>query len=87
MKLMIDIDEENEETLEYIKRDIENAILRHTIAFEIKPYEEKTGHWVQRVCNFYWYKQFVCSECGHEIICHEKTPNYCEKCGADMKGE
>lgn len=50
-------------------------------------YDRPTGHWVPKKCNFYWYRQFACSECEHEIICHEKTPNYCEECGADMRGE
>ena len=51
--------------------------------FEDRP----TGHWMPKECNFYWFRQFACSECEHEIICREKTPNYCEKCGADMRGE
>ena len=48
--------------------------------------KRSTGHWIPKVCNFYWYSQFACSECDHEIICHEKTPNFCQNCGADMRG-
>ena len=24
--------------------------------------ERPTGHWIPKVCNFYWYRQFACSE-------------------------
>ena len=70
--------------LEYYKGKIN---IDEAIDLAIKALEERsTGHWVKRICNYYWYKQFACSKCGHEIICHENTPNFCEKCGADMRG-
>jgi hypothetical protein len=53
---------------------------------KLHDYDRPTGHWVPKKCNFYWYRQFACSECEHEIICHGKTPNFCEECGADMRG-
>ena len=48
--------------------------------------ERPTGHWIPKVCNFYWYRQFACSECEHEIISAKELPNYCQNCGAKMKG-
>ena len=86
MKLIIDIPERDYD----LACKYPNALIA-TYAHYIKdgtPYEERpTGHWVPKKCNFYWYRQFACSECEHEIICHGKTPNFCEECGADMRGE
>lgn len=49
--------------------------------------EPKTGKWVdcRRGCNYY----ANCSNCGMQIDVKEKGgyPNFCENCGADMRGE
>lgn len=81
----------NREAIVIIAELIEHyssEILKEAFRLAVKALENERpkGHWVQRIGNYYWYKQFACSECGHEIICHENTPNYCEKCGADMRG-
>lgn len=65
---------------EQVIKPIENGEL------VLKKEERPTGHWIPKVCNFYWYRQFACSECEHEIISAKGLPNYCQNCGAKMKG-
>ena len=48
--------------------------------------KRETGWWLPQECGFYWYRQFACSKCGHEIISAKEIPNYCQKCGTKMKG-
>ena len=49
-----------------------------------KPYEDRPqGEWKSRIGIFY------CSNCGFELDEHlirQNLPNFCEDCGADMRG-
>lgn len=49
--------------------------------------EPKKGKWKDSVLGMDGYYA-NCSECGYQIDVHENRgyPNYCEYCGADMKG-
>ena len=51
--------------------------------------ERKKGKWIYKND----LKQFFCSECGYPSLTYDDTyiygmdlPNYCEDCGADMRG-
>ena len=52
--------------------------------------EQKKGTWVYKED----LKQYYCSECGYPSLTYDDTyiygmdlPNFCEDCGADMRGE
>lgn len=52
--------------------------------------ERKTGTWIYKND----LKQHFCSECGYPSLTHDDTyiygmdlPNFCEDCGADMRGK
>ena len=52
--------------------------------------EQKKGKWIYKND----LKQFFCSECGFPSLTYDDRyiysmdlPNYCEDCGADMRGE
>ena len=52
--------------------------------------ERKKGKWIYKND----LKQFFCSECGFPSLTYDDRyiysmdlPNYCEDCGADMRGE
>lgn len=52
--------------------------------------ERKKGKWIYKND----LQQFFCSECGFPSLTYDDTyiygmdlPNYCEDCGADMRGE
>ena len=62
---------------EYASQDVPN-IIRNIPAADVQPV--KRGHWIEVD-----YGMFVkCSECGN---ISEFEHNYCDECGADMRGE
>ncbi len=50
--------------------------------------ERKAGKWIADNMGLDGYYA-NCSECGYQIDVHENRgyPNYCEYCGADMRGD
>lgn len=50
--------------------------------------EPKKGKWKDSVLGMDGYYA-NCSECGYQIDVHKARgyPNYCEHCGADMRGD
>lgn len=67
--------------------DIAKSII---IAMPSAQPERKKGKWIYKND----LKQFFCSECGYPSLTYDDTyiygmdlPNYCEDCGADMRGE
>ncbi len=51
----------------------------------------KLGHWISSGRDNDYNSYCRCSRCDHEIVMYrdseKKPPNYCENCGADMRGE
>lgn len=46
---------------------------------------QKTGHWIENAPE--WQNidtPYICSECGNS---HLRKTNYCDQCGAKMRGE
>lgn len=72
------LSEDSLEATEWLKVDTPSG---EEVIFE----KRNTGWWLPKKCNLYWYRQFACSKCENEIVCRN-VPNYCEKCGAKMKG-
>lgn len=53
--------------------------------------EVKHGHWISSGRDNDYNSYCRCSRCDHEIVMYrdseKKPPNYCDNCGADMRGE
>lgn len=72
------LSEDSLETTEWFKVDTPSG---KEVIFE----KRNTGWWLPEECGLYWYRRFSCSKCENEIVCRN-VPNYCQKCGAKMKG-
>ena len=65
--------------------------IKDVIAFdstEVQPV--KHGRWISSGRDNDYNSYCRCSRCDHEIVMYrdseKKPPNYCENCGADMRG-
>ena len=79
--------EELIKNLRYIKNINRNSLWQgNTINEAIKSLEnQRTGHWIENAPE--WQNidpPYICSECGNF---HLQKTNYCDQCGANMKGE
>lgn len=65
-----------------------NYIMRFPRA-DVQPV--KHGRWTSSGRDNDYNSYLRCSRCNHEIVMYrdseKKPPNYCENCGADMRGD
>ena len=60
---------------------------REFILMAIEALERKRGKWIPIKDDEHWYVlRWECSCCGFRTT-SDKMANYCEDCGADMRGE
>ena len=89
MKLIIDIPKE---VIVAIENGLDYRYDIHTAIAQGAPYEERAhGKWKKIGEEYYnWsnHDTIKCNRCKFEkdIPCGSHLPNYCEACGADMRG-
>lgn len=80
MKLLIEITEYNKEWIENASEIPQEINVE--IANAIRNGEQKTGEWVRAAIGTI-AEGYYCSRCGKHGYCTD----FCENCGADMRGE
>ncbi len=72
----------------YEQGNVKEQIEYLQMAIKALEAEPKNGKWKDSVLGMDGYYA-NCSECGYQIDVHKNRgyPNYCEHCGADMRGD
>jgi hypothetical protein len=85
MKVVIDIPDDDYEYIKLLHEgltDYQTTLKLYRAVKNGKPFEERPqGEWID--CGEY----YRCPFCSNWVLTVDGKPNYCDECGADMRGK